>query len=582
MKISRVIINNYRNIRNIDICLSDIVAIIGENNSGKSNLLRAITLPLLSEDRGAIGKNLSWNDINRDAKNEYYNFLIKSQNEINSGVVTDEQIIEQLPIISVELHFEIESIEGYYVKDLTTIINNDIAYILRYEFKPLRCEQIISTVKSILKTNVLDDSTIKSYQMNLLQTDYYSYSVITPNKGSVSYDVLKSFRYTSLEAERDDFSRKNSSIGSKSLVKLLKAGLSNKNKLDIESEYMRFFTKLKEISNMEQILNWHESTDLVQAKKFFEHITIQPNIPPMTSLFNSVQLGYLDDEMSLQGLGYRNLILLFILINSLLDEDENIAFTALTLEEPEAHLCINNIKILVSFLNVFATSKSRSQLFYSTHHTEFINKMNLKNVVVMHDGCAYSFKEELDDAEMDYLTKNPNLDLFKLFFSKKCIIFEGITEEMLIRAYIQSRKELNDIELITFHKGFKNIINIWKKVNYDSRNKLGIIRDYDNEKNAKFEHDQLDDGIKICVRTTNEYTLETEIVYTGNNYKLLMETYSDRFDWNDLNKEQLQQKWRESKSDVMLEICKDIISGKLSNLELPRHIKEVLEFLNGE
>ena len=38
LKISRLIINNYRNLRNIDIHINDTVALIGENNSGKSNL----------------------------------------------------------------------------------------------------------------------------------------------------------------------------------------------------------------------------------------------------------------------------------------------------------------------------------------------------------------------------------------------------------------------------------------------------------------------------------------------------------------------------------------------------------------
>jgi len=40
---------NYRNLKNIDIHLSDTVALIGENNSGKSNLLRAVTFPFLTE-----------------------------------------------------------------------------------------------------------------------------------------------------------------------------------------------------------------------------------------------------------------------------------------------------------------------------------------------------------------------------------------------------------------------------------------------------------------------------------------------------------------------------------------------------
>lgn len=33
-------------------------------------------------------------------------------------------------------------------------------------------------------------------------------------------------------------------------------------------------------------------------------------------------------------------------------------------------------------------------------------------------------------------------------------------------------------------------MNIWKKVNEGSGNKLGIVRDYDNQPNAKKQHDK--------------------------------------------------------------------------------------------
>ncbi len=35
MKISRLIIKNYRNLKDIDICLGETVVLVGENNSGK-------------------------------------------------------------------------------------------------------------------------------------------------------------------------------------------------------------------------------------------------------------------------------------------------------------------------------------------------------------------------------------------------------------------------------------------------------------------------------------------------------------------------------------------------------------------
>ena len=54
MKITHVKVCNYRNLRNIDIGLAETVAIIGENNSGKSNFLKAITLPFLTDDKAQV------------------------------------------------------------------------------------------------------------------------------------------------------------------------------------------------------------------------------------------------------------------------------------------------------------------------------------------------------------------------------------------------------------------------------------------------------------------------------------------------------------------------------------------------
>lgn len=561
--------------KKIDIHLSDTVALIGENNSGKSNLLRAVTLPFLTDKSSSFGKNLSWADINDVAKSKYYQYIIENQAKIADGTILCDEFITHLPVVMVEVHLTPEKTEGYFVKDLSfSIEDGQMQYGIRYEYKPSKIIEIYNIVKKVLSDGdgTLDKQSINAVKMNLLPTEYYSYSVSIPGKGSVTYDVLKLYKYVALEAERDEFSRTKERLGSKSLVNLLQTGFTDDDKLKVEKEYNHFFEELKSVSHMDSVINWQESSELSDAKEFFSHISILPNMPPMQSILSSIRLGYSDEELSLQGLGYRNLILLLVLLNSLAGRQNDIALNVLTIEEPEAHLCINNIRLMVSFLKVFTAKNITTQLFYSTHSTEFINKMNLKNVVVMHEGQAFSFIDELNDAARDYLAKNPNLDLFKLFFSKKCILFEGISEEMLIRAYIDSRQELNDIELLSFHKGFIEIIKIWKKINKNTGNRLGIIRDYDDQEKAKQQHEKYDNGTNICIRTTSEYTLEPEIVKTGNNYAVLKAKYGDEFGWKDMTPEQMEKEWREAKASDMLTICKDIENGELPELQMPAHI----------
>lgn len=583
MKISRIIIQNFRNLKNVDIHLNDTVALIGENNSGKSNFLRAVTLPFLSDEIGSSEKNLSWLDINNDAKKEYYSFIIDKQDDIKSGTITLEDCVSKMPIVAIEVHLVPNEKEKYFVKDLSfDIEGKQIVYGLRYEFRPSKPEKIFDIIKNVVSKKVLNCEELAKIKMNLLPMEYYTYSIFVPNKNSIPYDILKLYKYTSLEAERDNFSKSRERIGSKALVKLLQNGLTDEDKLNIEENYTEFFNKLKSVSEIESIFNWQDESNLKDAKEFFSHISILPNMPSMQSILSSVRLGYSDAELSMQGLGHRNLILLLVLINSLVVKQRELALNILTIEEPEAHLCINNIRLMVSFLKTFTYKNPSVQLFYSTHSTEFINKMDLKNVVVLHNGQAFSFVDELTDDNIDYLTKNPNLDLYKLFFSKKCILFEGISEEMLIRAYIDSKHELSDIELLSFHKGFTEIIKIWKKVNSGTNNKIGIIRDYDNQPIAQKNHDAFDDGINICVRTTNEYTLEPEIIKTGNNYEILKNKYGKTFDWEDYSVEQMEKAWQEAKAIDMLTICKDIAKGDMPNFKMPNHIQDVLDFLNSK
>lgn len=580
MKISRLIIKNYRNLKDVDICLGETVVLIGENNSGKSNLLRAVTLPFLTDESSFSGKSLSWIDINDAAKEKYYHYIIENQKSIVDGTINCVDFIKEMPVVMVEVQLKADVTENYFVKDLSySVENGELVYGLRYEYKPSKAEEIFKLVKHVLVQETVDENSIKKVKMNLLPTEFYAYSITVPDKGSVAYDTLKLYKYTALEAERDEFSRTKERLGSKSLVKVLQMGLSDDDKLKVEKEYNHFFEELKTVSKMDHVINWQEESELEDAKEFFEHISILPNTPPMQTILNSIRLGYSDAELTLQGLGYRNLILLLVLINSLMGKKNDVALNILTIEEPEAHLCINNIRLMASFLKAFASKNKSAQLFYSTHSTELINKMDLENVVIVHEGNVFSLLQELEEEERDYLTKNPNFDLFKLFFSKKCILFEGISEEMLIRSYLDSKNELSDIELISFHKGYTKIIEIWKKVNSGTCNKLGIIRDYDYQDKAKKDHDKYDDGKTICVRTTDEKTLEPEIVKTGGNYTILKDKYGETLGWKDMSSEEMQEAWQNAKASDMLTICKDIESGDLPDLEMPKHIKDVLDFM---
>lgn len=581
MHISNIKIQNYRNLEAIDIKVGRLVVLIGENNSGKSNLLRAVTLPFLNDDVGNINKTLTWEDINKNSRDRYFQFLIDNFEGLNDSSIGVDQFSEVLPEVVVELELKPNSGEEYYVKKwiVKDQVKDIFTYKIRYVYKVKDVSALFEHVKKILPA---EDSEIKinDIQMNLLPIHFFQYFIIVPEtESSVSFNDLNNFKYNSLIAERDGFSYRNTQLGSKALVTLLNNKLNDKEKIHIERSYGTFFESLKNISDVENLINWQETSELQNAKDFFEKITLMPNMPSMNSLLNNVKLGYGDEYLYSQGLGFKNLIYLLVMINSMESSDQSI-YRMLTIEEPEAHLSFGNKKLLASFINSMLTEENNLQLFISTHSTEFINKLDLKNITVVNGGSAFSLLSDMNDGERDYLAKKPNLDFLKFLFSKSCILVEGPTEEMLIKTYLHNRKDiLNDIEVISLHKGFSKMIELWLKVNKGSSHKLGIVRDYDDQEKAKLNHEKYNSEPNIKVATTKNYTLEDDIVNEDGNYSILKNYFEENYSWSEIDEPvKLSEKWKGAKTDVMLKFCQSMGTDELKDLVLPNHINKVLKF----
>ena len=577
MKISRVIIENYRNLKNVDVTLGSTVTLIGENNSGKSNFMRAISIPLLSDDSGG-SKRLSWHDINRDAKEKYYAFLSQNKERILNGSLSVEQFLPALPEVTIKLYFQPNENEHYNVSEILCEGEAEQwvgGICCRYYIK--KPEDLLRRVRDVLKSDSYNERT----KMSLLPMALFSCSITVPGKDkNLSYETLAKFRSVELPAERDGFASNADKLGSKALSDLLQKGLTPDAQVKIEEDYNKFFDTIREEGKLDTVLNWQDYSDIPNAQEFFRKISILPNMPQMGSIIGSVRLGYETDNMFAQGLGHRNLVLMAVILNSYINKERDISFRLMTIEEPEAHLCSSNIQLMISLISIFERKNRYTQIVYSTHNAEFVNKLGIDNVIVFHNGTAFNLVKELTSEECDYLSANPNTDIFKLLYSRKTILVEGITEELLIKSYLQTRSDLNEIKVLSFHKGFTKIIDIWKKINSGTKSRLGIVRDHDDQPNAQADHEKRQDK-QVCVKTTRGYTLETDIV--SKNYELLKSKYGEEYGWSAMTEDEIQRDWRNNKkSGVMLRICHDMIQGELDEFVLPTHIQQIIDFMQGD
>lgn len=577
MRIARVQVKNYRNLKSVDVKLGTLVTLVGENNSGKSNLLRAMTLPFAA-DEGSASKRLTWFDINNEAKGLYYTFIQDHIKEIVDGTMDIESFGAVIPSVTVTVDLQHDPFDAYDVKNLLVSDGDDFIPRIQFKWLVANPQSLLDIVKSLVK----DTEGVQSIKMSLLPMSEYKYEIVSPDTSGnrhLPYDVLTRFRCFSLPAERDNFASSSYKLGSKPLVHLLQQKVEPAGQKRIEQGYGEFLETIRDAAKLDEVINWQNYSDDPRAKDFFDSVSVLPNIPLMSSIFSSIRLGYNDESLSMQGLGHRNLILMAVLLNAYLETSDDISLRIVTVEEPEAHLCVNNALLMASFFKAFGEKDSRTQLVYTTHDSEFVNKVGLDKVVILHNGAAVSLGEALQPDDLDYLANNPNTDIFKLLFSHRLILVEGITEELLIKSYLQAKHELNDIKVLSFHKGYRNIIKIWKRVNSGNDNKLAVIRDYDNQPVAERNHEALEDD-QVCVRTTTGYTLETDIVATGRNHRLLVDRYGAEYGWDNMDENELQKDWRtHRKTDVMLRLSHDLANGELDDFTMPKHIHEALDFL---
>lgn len=154
---------------------------------------------------------------------------------------------------------------------------------------------------------------------------------------------------------------------------------------------------------------------------------------------SNIQLKAILESLSLSapelnpGLGELNL--LFIAAELLLLKDDNDGGMKLALiEELEAHLHPQAQLRLISYLqNEY--NENDVQIIISTHSPILASKINLKNLILMKDGNGYDLAEEMTGLQKgDYLFLQRFLDSTKsnLFFAKGIIMVEGDAENILI------------------------------------------------------------------------------------------------------------------------------------------------------
>lgn len=560
MIINYIRIENFRNFKFLETNLSKLSIIIGENDSGKSNFLHALKLPLSVNELEYRSKRLTSSDFNSDTIKNFYKILHDKPDSILD-------ITSNIPVIKVTLRFDDINLpyEKSIVSNWLTEVNGKATYEIQYIFKPKSEADFIAYAREQIK-NYQEDNEDFSF---LIPVEFYDYTIFSTDNGKlIPYNELKNITINNINAERDDFSESNSMKSNSLLTKLLEKKLNEKEKINIYLAYSTFFNEIKEQENFKKIFT--QDPEFPSLNNFIEEIDCIPNLANLKNILSNITLGYGDEFLYQKGLGQRNLI--FILLFFQHFKDNEAYFNLSCIEEPEAHLSTNNLNLIIDYINKsISKSKNLFQTIITTHRPEVINKLDFKNVIAFSGNKAISFVD-VDESLTKYLGKRPNFDILKLLFSNRVILVEGTTEEIFLNTILNLKEDiLQNVDVISIgQKGFKTFLDIWITLNAGNKlKKIGIIRDFDNQPKAKKEHDDYDDDETIFVRTTNGYTLEDDIVGTGDNGEIISKYFS-------LGKtEEVSNYLKASKAENMIALCNSIQDGGIK-ITVPKHINEVL------
>lgn len=105
------------------------------------------------------------------------------------------------------------------------------------------------------------------------------------------------------------------------------------------------------------------------------------------------------------------------------------------IEEAENHLSFTNLASLISHI---AAKRGDRQLLITTHSSYVMNKLGVDSVLMFMNGIATKLAA-LDTTTRDYFLKLPGYDTLRLVLSKRAILVEGPSDELIVQKAFHRR-----------------------------------------------------------------------------------------------------------------------------------------------
>lgn len=479
MYISKIRIENFRNFRSNEIEFNDgINVIIGHNNAGKSNLIRALGLVLNPNSK----KRLSIHDFNMNA--------------------SIDELRQHSPKVSITVTISKGNTSNnddlVTVSEWLTSLTEDYEAKLTYEFfLPERYEEKYSEeIESLVQSNEqgvpkeLISKAFKTIDNEFLR--FYTYKIWggeVANQNQADGELLQKFDFQFLDAirdvERDLISGRNVML--KNVLNFfidydikISQDTDEQKNIDLKNNRENFYNQASElIKVLDKRIDSGKNKILAYANDTGASLKSTPNFEGETS--DIEMLGFLrliieektgfKIPASHNGLGYNNLIYISILLAQMqADSDERYLgsnskiFPMLVIEEPEAHLHPSMQDKFLKFLKTNISNDTVRQIFITSHSTHVTSATELDEIICLHHDIDASTRvgylgKIFDDSPEDkkskkYIQRFLDATKSNMLFAEKIILVEGIAEQLLISILAKYLKlSLEDNHIIVVNIG---------------------------------------------------------------------------------------------------------------------------------
>lgn len=464
MYISEIQIKNYRNFKDASILFTPgLNIIIGHNNSGKTNLIKALQLVLDRnlKDKPSVDdfcKNVS--DYSSPPSIEISVFIKEHNDKPDDKNVVYDWIIQDSP---------------KYIAQLTYIFELPTKHHKDYKKQIEDCK--------IENGNFIQDTCLKLIGKIFL-SKYVSriYGGLPAKQEKADSEQLDRFDFQFLDAIRD--AERQMFFGNNTLLRdvvnyfldydLTKGqgfdNLSDEQIEELKEREEKFREKLKKLLELlirridrDKILQYSKDTgaDKGGTPNFDAEITEQELLFALRLI---VEKSGFKIPIKNNGLGYNNLLFIALILAKMQMEssaymgDNAKVFPILAIEEPEAHLHPSMQSKFLKFLkNNLITNEQVRQIFITSHSTYITSAVDLDSIICLYQDLKENFNvgyparifndTNEDQSSKMYVQRFLDDTKSNMLFADRLIFVEGLAEQLLLPCfaeYLEIEDELID------------------------------------------------------------------------------------------------------------------------------------------